>query len=71
MSSALRFHIMKKTVDLLERYGETLSAETKDLFKSSPERWTNLKTKVSLAKQRLGPRIQVGPRRTHRPGQRR
>jgi dynein heavy chain len=28
------------------------------LFTAAPGRWNNLKTKVSLAKQRLGPRIQ-------------
>ncbi|CAH2222789.1 Hypothetical predicted protein [Pelobates cultripes] len=35
-----------------------LSADCEVLFKTMPARWNNMKTKVSLAKQRLGPRIQ-------------
>ena len=54
-----RFVVMKKTLVILEKYGEHPSDEIKELFKSSPNRWNHLKTKVSLAKQRLGPRIQV------------
>lgn len=50
---------MRRTVGLLEKYDMKLSAETQQMFYSAPDRWNHLKTKVSLAKQRLGPRIQV------------
>ena len=51
--------VMKKTVELLNKYGEELTPDLTELFEKAPERWNNLKTKVSLAKQRLGPTIQV------------
>lgn len=50
---------MHRTVRLLERYDMKLSSDTQQMFNSAPDRWNHLKTKVSLAKQRLGPRIQV------------
>nr|KAG5694043.1 hypothetical protein BaRGS_025622 [Batillaria attramentaria] len=43
---------------LLKKYGQILPEKTQYLFSAAPGRWSNLKTKVSLAKQRLGPRIQ-------------
>lgn len=51
---------MHRTVSLLEKYDMKLAPETQIMFRSAPDRWNHLKTKVSLAKQRLGPRIQVG-----------
>lgn len=53
-----KFSEMKKTVQLLRKYGQKLPDKTQQLFSAAPGRWNNLKTKVSLAKQRLGPRIQ-------------
>ena len=53
-----KFSVMQRTVQLLKRYGQKLPAGTQQLFSAAPGRWNNLKTKVSLAKQRLGPRIQ-------------
>ncbi|GFS27875.1 dynein beta chain, flagellar outer arm [Elysia marginata] len=53
-----KFAAMHKTVLLLKKYGQILPEKTQFLFNAAPGRWNNLKTKVSLAKQRLGPRIQ-------------
>jgi hypothetical protein len=53
-----RFTAMHRTVLLLKKYGQKLPEKTQGLFSAAPGRWNNLKTKVSLAKQRLGPRIQ-------------
>lgn len=53
-----KFAAMNRTVLLLKKYSQTLPDKTQALFSSAPTRWNNLKTKVSLAKQRLGPRIQ-------------
>ncbi|XP_056010102.1 uncharacterized protein LOC125667097 [Ostrea edulis] len=53
-----RFTAMHRTVLLLKKYGQKLPEKTQGLFSAAPSRWNNLKTKVSLAKQRLGPRIQ-------------
>ncbi|XP_033103095.1 dynein heavy chain 9, axonemal-like [Anneissia japonica] len=53
-----KFTAMNRTVLLIEKYGHTLPQATQKLFSAAPSRWNNLKTKVSLAKQRLGPRIQ-------------
>ena len=53
-----KFSAMNRTVQLLRHYGQTLPEKTQQLFNAAPSRWNSLKTKVSLAKQRLGPRIQ-------------
>ena len=53
-----KFTAMHRTVLLLKKYGQKLPDKTQGLFNAAPGRWNNLKTKVSLAKQRLGPRIQ-------------
>ncbi|KAL3885754.1 hypothetical protein ACJMK2_025795 [Sinanodonta woodiana] len=53
-----KFAAMHRTVLLLKKYGQKLPDKTQQLFAAAPGRWNNLKTKVSLAKQRLGPRIQ-------------
>ncbi|XP_069115919.1 uncharacterized protein [Argopecten irradians] len=53
-----KFTAMHRTVLLLKKYGQKLPDRTQQLFNAAPGRWNNLKTKVSLAKQRLGPRIQ-------------
>ncbi|XP_069470025.1 uncharacterized protein [Ambystoma mexicanum] len=54
----VQFTVMQKTVTLLEKYEMKLPAVSEILYKAMPGRWSNMKTKVSLAKQRLGPRIQ-------------
>ncbi|CAH1797693.1 unnamed protein product [Owenia fusiformis] len=53
-----KFGAMHRTVLLLKKYSQKLPDVTQQLFNAAPGRWNNLKTKVSLAKQRLGPRIQ-------------
>lgn len=53
-----KFSVMQKMVALLRKYGQSLPEKSLFLFSAAPGRWSNLKTKVSLAKQRLGPRIQ-------------
>lgn len=53
-----QFTAMNRTVLLLSKYKQSLPDKTKHLYDGAPGRWNNLKTKVSLAKQRLGPRIQ-------------
>ena len=53
-----KFTAMHRTVVLLRNYEQKLPDRTQALFTAAPGRWNNLKTKVSLAKQRLGPRIQ-------------
>ena len=54
----MKFAAMHRTVLLLKKYNQSLPDHTQNLFNAAPGRWNNLKTKVSLAKQRLGPRIQ-------------
>ena len=36
--------VMKKTVELLNKYGEELTPDLTELFEKAPERWNNLKT---------------------------
>ena len=53
-----KFAAMHRTVLLVKKYEQKLPENTQNLFDAAPGRWNSLKTKVSLAKQRLGPRIQ-------------
>ncbi|XP_075192459.1 uncharacterized protein LOC142291659 [Anomaloglossus baeobatrachus] len=54
----VQFTVLEKTVTLLGKHQVSLPAESDVLYRTMPARWNNMKTKVSLAKQRLGPRIQ-------------
>ncbi len=53
----IKFELMKRTLTLLKKYkfSEVYDLETK--FNTTPIRWNNLKSKVTSAKQRLGPTI--------------
>ncbi|XP_077155311.1 uncharacterized protein LOC143817709 [Ranitomeya variabilis] len=54
----VQFAVLQKTVTLLGKHQMSLPTESELLYRTMPARWNNMKTKVSLAKQRLGPRIQ-------------
>jgi dynein heavy chain, axonemal len=54
----IKFELIKKTIELLRKYERLDVAELEAKFNSTPIRWANLKSKVTLAKQRLGPTIQ-------------
>ncbi|KAG8587471.1 hypothetical protein GDO81_005673 [Engystomops pustulosus] len=54
----VQFAVLQKTVTLLGKHQMSLPAESDVLYRTMPARWNSMKTKVSLAKQRLGPRIQ-------------
>jgi hypothetical protein len=54
----IKFELMKKTLSLLKKYDEHEVTELENRFNGTPLRWTNLKSKVTQAKQRLGPTIQ-------------
>ena len=52
------FGLINKTVEFLKKYQHELSVDANQLYQNTPIRWNNLKTKISLAKQNLGPTIQ-------------
>jgi dynein heavy chain len=54
----IKFELMKRTLNLLKKYKRFDVVDLEAKFNSTPIRWTNLKSKVTLAKQRLGPTIQ-------------
>ncbi|XP_018102433.1 dynein beta chain, flagellar outer arm [Xenopus laevis] len=54
----VQFAVLQRTVTLLAKHSTQLPPESDVLFRTMPARWNSMKTKVSLAKQRLGPRIQ-------------
>lgn len=54
----VQFAILQKTVSLLGKHEMILPSECEVLYRTMPACWNTMKTKVSLAKQRLGPRIQ-------------
>ena len=54
----VKFELMKKTLILLKKYDQYEVPELEARFNGTPLRWTNLKFKVTQAKQRLGPTIQ-------------
>jgi len=53
-----KFPIMQRAVQILNRYDHRLSDATRNQLDAMPVRWNALKTRVSLAKQQLGPKIQ-------------
>lgn len=54
----VKFELMKRTLNLLKKYNRSDVIDLEAKFNNTPIRWTNLKSKVTLAKQRLGPTIQ-------------
>ncbi|KAM8977325.1 uncharacterized protein RCH25_043181 [Pelodytes ibericus] len=62
----MQFTVLQKTVILLGKHEMELPADSEELFQTMPSRWNSMKTKVSLAKQRLGPRIQQEAERVTR-----
>ena len=54
----IKFELMKKTLTILKKYEQYEVPELEGKFNGTPLRWTNLKFKVTQAKQRLGPTIQ-------------
>lgn len=54
----IKFELMKKTLALLKKYEQYEVSELENKFNGTPLRWNNLKSKVTQAKQRLGPTIQ-------------
>ncbi len=54
----VKFELIKRTIKLLKKYERSDVSELEANFNLTPIRWKNLKSKVTLAKQRLGPTIQ-------------
>ena len=54
----VKFELMKRTLNLLKKYNRFDVIDLESKFNNTPIRWTNLKSKITLAKQRLGPTIQ-------------
>lgn len=52
-----RFGVVRKTVVLLNRYNFRMEKE--EFFLAAPSRWSNLRAKVVLAKQRIAPKMQL------------
>ena len=52
-----KFGSVKKTVNILHKY--KFDIEKEEFFRACPSRWSNLRAKVVLAKQRIGPKMQV------------
>jgi hypothetical protein len=53
----IKFELMKKTLGLLRKYEDHEVGDLEIRYNGTPLRWTNLKSKVTQAKQRLGPTI--------------
>ncbi|KAL5499629.1 hypothetical protein EMCRGX_G011081 [Ephydatia muelleri] len=54
-----KFGALHRAVIMLDKFGHPLSGATRELFVGAPQRWSNLKKRVALGKQRIGPRIQA------------
>lgn len=54
----IKFELIKRTLSLLKKYKRFDAVDLESKFNSTPVRWANLKSKITLAKQRLGPTIQ-------------
>jgi hypothetical protein len=53
----IKFELIRKTLLLLKKYHRYDASELESEFNKTPVRWATLKSKVNLAKQRLGPTI--------------
>ena len=53
----IKFELMKRAISLLKKYKYSDAFDLEVMFNHTPIRWNNLKSKVTLAKQRLGPTI--------------
>ncbi len=54
-----KFGAVHRAVLILDKFGHPLPHTASELFASVPQRWSNLKKRVTLGKQRVGPRIQA------------
>ena len=52
-----KFAVVNRAVDILITYEHKLPERIQAIYDSMSGRWTNLKTKVGQAKQKIGPRI--------------
>jgi dynein heavy chain len=53
----IKFELIKRTINLLKKYKYSDIIDLESTFNNTPSRWNILKSKVNLAKQRLGPTI--------------
>lgn len=54
-----KFGAVHRAVLIVEKFGHPLSHAAKEQFANVPQRWSNLKKRVALGKQRIAPRIQA------------
>lgn len=52
-----KFVVVNRAVDILTMFEHRLPERIQAIYDSMSGRWTNLKTKVGQAKQKIGPRI--------------
>ena len=53
----IKFELIRRTINLLGKYDYSDLENLEQTFNTTPSRWNVLKSKVNLAKQRLGPTI--------------
>ena len=53
-----KFGAVHRAMLMLDKFGYPLSMVTREQFTNAPQRWSNLKKRMALGKQRIGPRIQ-------------
>ncbi len=54
-----KFGAVHRAVLMLDKFGYPLSHTAREQFTSAPQSWSNLKKRVALGKQKIGPRIQA------------
>uniref|UniRef100_A0A1X7UKN4 Uncharacterized protein n=1 Tax=Amphimedon queenslandica TaxID=400682 RepID=A0A1X7UKN4_AMPQE len=53
-----KFGAVHRAVSILDKFHQTLPAQTRDHFEGIPHRWSSLKKRLALSKQRIAPLIQ-------------
>lgn len=54
-----RFGAVHRSAQLLEKYGHPISKDVSTFLAVAPQKWSSLKKKIGIAKQRVSPKVQA------------
>ena len=54
-----KFGAVHRTVKMLHKYGHMIPSEAARFLSAAPQRWSSLKKKIGIAKQRVSPKVQA------------
>ena len=54
-----KFGAVHRSVQMLQKYKCQIPSEAKNFLSTAPQRWSALKKKMGIAKQRISPKVQA------------